>query len=402
MGSFNTVVDMSEICGASGDISASMDEFKGCLTETGLITLPMQGNTFTWHNCSTDSRSLWKRLDRMLVNDRWLELWPGTHYVSLNPRTLDHSHLVLKGELQNPPVILFRLDNYLASSPNFIPMVHSILRNQVVGTSMYSVTRKLKALKPLFRQQRKKKGDLSQNVKQAKDFWDVAQNLLDTDRHNTLLIRLEHCCRLVYLKVVKLEQCMLQQRAKIQWLKGGDQCSKVLFRRVATRRASMHVFQINDDAGHTITNSDEVVAEFIVFYEQLLGEVFIQWVEECVTTPTFSVCINGSAHDFFKGAQGLRWGDPMSPYLFVLVIEVLPRVQLIKSVLMALNTYWAMAFILPKGIIKEIEKRLRNILRKGVAGTSYSKVAWSQVCNPVDEGGLGVRDFQSLNLALMS
>ncbi|KAL0399538.1 UNVERIFIED_CONTAM: hypothetical protein Sradi_2297100 [Sesamum radiatum] len=78
------------------------------------------------------------------------------------------------------------------------------------------------------------------------------------------------------------------------------------------------------------------------------------------------------------------------------------RVQLIKSVLMALNTYWAMAFILPKGIIKEIKKRLQNFLWKGVPRTGYSKVAWPQVCNPVDEGGLGVRDIQTLNLALMS
>ncbi|KAL0286501.1 UNVERIFIED_CONTAM: hypothetical protein Scaly_2791800 [Sesamum calycinum] len=78
------------------------------------------------------------------------------------------------------------------------------------------------------------------------------------------------------------------------------------------------------------------------------------------------------------------------------------RVHLIKSVLMALNTYWAMAFTLPKGIIKEIEKCLENFLWKGVAGTGYLKVAWPQVCNPVDEGGLRVRDIQSLNLALMS
>ncbi|KAL0359870.1 UNVERIFIED_CONTAM: putative mitochondrial protein [Sesamum angustifolium] len=61
-----------------------------------------------------------------------------------------------------------------------------------------------------------------------------------------------------------------------------------------------------------------------------------------------------------------------------------------------------MAFILPKCIIKEIGKHQPNILWKGVAGTGYSKVAWPQVCNPVDEGELGVRDIQSLNLTLMS
>ncbi|KAL0289092.1 UNVERIFIED_CONTAM: hypothetical protein Sangu_2629000 [Sesamum angustifolium] len=70
---------------------------------------------------------------------------------------------------------------------------------------------------------------------------------------------------------------------------------------------------------------DTVEWDFLFATMRLFGflEVFIQWVEECVTTPTFFVCINGSAHGFFKGARGLRPGDPMPPYLFMLVMEVL-------------------------------------------------------------------------------
>ncbi|KAL0293434.1 UNVERIFIED_CONTAM: hypothetical protein Sradi_6938000 [Sesamum radiatum] len=49
------------------------------------------------------------------------------------------------------------------------------------------------------------------------------------------------------------------------------------------------------------------------------------------------------------------------------------RVQLIKSVLSALQVYWAMAFILPKHVIKDIEKRLRNFLWKGSIETGYAK-----------------------------
>ncbi|KAK4393106.1 hypothetical protein Sango_1781400 [Sesamum angolense] len=53
------------------------------------------------------------------------------------------------------------------------------------------------------------------------------------------------------------------------------------------------------------------------------------------------------------------------------------RIQLIKSVLMSLNVYWAMAFILPKGVIREVEKKMRTFLWKGNSEVGYPKVAWS-------------------------
>ncbi|KAL0277975.1 UNVERIFIED_CONTAM: Transposon TX1 uncharacterized protein [Sesamum radiatum] len=78
------------------------------------------------------------------------------------------------------------------------------------------------------------------------------------------------------------------------------------------------------------------------------------------------------------------------------------RVQLIKSVLISFEVYWAMAFILPKGIIKEMIKRLRTFLWKGTSDYGYPKVAWEAVCRPIDEGGLGIKDILALNRALMS
>ncbi|KAL0292672.1 UNVERIFIED_CONTAM: putative ribonuclease H protein [Sesamum angustifolium] len=80
----------------------------------------------------------------------------------------------------------------------------------------------------------------------------------------------------------------------------------------------------------------------------------------------------------------------------------LRETQLIKSVLMSLNVYWAMAFILPKGVIRAVEKRMRQFLWKGNSAVGYPKVAWSDVCRPMEEGGLGIRDILALNKALMS
>ncbi|KAL0321974.1 UNVERIFIED_CONTAM: hypothetical protein Scaly_2493800 [Sesamum calycinum] len=61
-----------------------------------------------------------------------------------------------------------------------------------------------------------------------------------------------------------------------------------------------------------------------------------------------------------------------------------------------------MAFILPKGIIKEVIKRLRTFLWKGTSESGYPKVAWDVVCRLVEEGGQGIRNIFALNRALMS
>ncbi|KAL0293132.1 UNVERIFIED_CONTAM: hypothetical protein Sangu_3244200 [Sesamum angustifolium] len=270
-GDFNTVLDMSEVCGSSADIHLAMTEFRDCLLDTGLIHLPVQGERFSWHNCSEGDRSLWKRLDRLLANDSWLDQWPNSHYQCLSARTSDHSPLVIRGDTATHTVSMFRFDNYLTMSSDFTPSVQNIWRHRIEGTSMYAVTRKLRALKPVFRSLRKKKGDLSLNVKLAAEFLGKVQQLLERDRHNALLLRLEKCCKLVFFRATKLEQNMLQQRAKIQWLKGGDQCSRIFFRKVAMRRAAKRVFQIANEAGRILTEHDEVVDEFVSFYQRLLG-----------------------------------------------------------------------------------------------------------------------------------
>ncbi|GJY35773.1 RNA-directed DNA polymerase, eukaryota, reverse transcriptase zinc-binding domain protein [Tanacetum coccineum] len=176
-------------------------------------------------------------------------------------------------------------------------------------------------------------------------------------------------------------------------------------------------------------------------------EKMVNWIMQCVSTAAFTLNVNGDRFGYFKGGRGLRQGDPISPYLFTLIMEmtsctgsmneeefkaissILPfvtgklpvkylgvpliakrlgvrdcgRLQLITALLESIHMYWASVFLLPITVIKDINKLLKNFLwSQNDTTKGKAKVAWSTICNPKDQGGLGLKDLQVWNQALLS
>ncbi|KAL2230746.1 UNVERIFIED_CONTAM: hypothetical protein Sindi_1669000 [Sesamum indicum] len=157
---------------------------------------------------------------------------------------------------------------------------------------------------------------------------------------------------------------------------------------------------------------DTVEWDFLIAMMELFGfpHTFVKWIEECVTTHSFSVGFNGKPHGFFTGARGLRLNVQKSHLIIsrsaqglreemlgVLGFQegVLPMRYLGLPLLSSRLTVadcnplllkidkriagWEgvslsyAAFILPKKVTNEFEKRLQTFLWKGTANSGYAK-----------------------------
>ena len=58
-----------------------------------------------------------------------------------------------------------------------------------------------------------------------------------------------------------------------------------------------------------------------------LGVRWCRWIRACISTVQFLVLFNRSPTDFFGSSRGLRQGDPLSPILFLVMMEVFSKMM---------------------------------------------------------------------------
>jgi len=98
IGDFNTVRSALERKGINvwSVNSSGMIKFNVFIERCALKDIPVVGRKFTWYKPNGTARS---RLNRALVSDEWLMLWPGSKQYVLSRQVSDHCSLIVKNSI---------------------------------------------------------------------------------------------------------------------------------------------------------------------------------------------------------------------------------------------------------------------------------------------------------------
>lgn len=216
MGDFNVITSIDE---KKGGIPYNMNksfEFISVIEASGLIDLGYSGSQYTWCNNRAEEARVWKRLDRAMVNDHWLEKMPQTVITHLPSVGSDHNPLLLEMiDKQEHTIKYFKFLHLWVENENFMSTIQNCWEKEVTGDPMWCLHQKMKRLvSTLSAWSKREYGDIFATVKEFEE--KVRNAEIDVLHNNTADSRTKlHCVNAEYIKFLKMEATILKQKTQL-------------------------------------------------------------------------------------------------------------------------------------------------------------------------------------------
>ncbi|XP_059310982.1 uncharacterized protein LOC132062424 [Lycium ferocissimum] len=236
-GDFNVISSEEEKLGGLPVSFNEVADFNHCLSSCGLQDLGYVGSTYTWWNGRTEEACIFKRLDRMVCNDKLLDVLPTMSVSHLIKKGSDHSPLELEC-LTTAEVIIkpFKFLNFWVQHESFQEVIKQNWCIDFEGNPFTKFHHKLK----------KQIASLEEVIKVHEEQFETSPTVQNRER--------------------------LHRKSGLAWFQDGDRNSKKFHAYVKGRRKKLGVHNIQDDNGNWLTNQGEISQEAIRFYQKQFEE----------------------------------------------------------------------------------------------------------------------------------
>ncbi|XP_074304759.1 uncharacterized protein LOC141639570 [Silene latifolia] len=271
-GDFNNVLNYNERIGREV-MQVTFFEFRACVDFCGLMDIKGQGSFFTWNNKQVPASRGFSRIDRFMVNDDWMVLYPDAYSHFLPEGLFDHNPCVcyrrISGEKRKSH---FRYYNMWSLEPSFKTIVQASWSTSIAGTLMYRLVTKLRNLKnPLKMLNRNGFSDVEKSVGVAKALLEDIQCQMYANPTDLNLLSAEQEAAASYRLLCKIQHSFLSQKAKVDWLHFGDDNTRFFHSQIRARQVHNRVLSIQGADGVLHNSCVEIERAFLDYYMGLLG-----------------------------------------------------------------------------------------------------------------------------------
>lgn len=268
-GDFNSIFDQADKSNRTyhrEDIQLAQN----LLMDLHLLEPPSFGKHFTCTNGQADP--IWVKLDRFLVNANWIKLFPKVLQNCLPRLGSDHVPIRLESGIHIPKLRPFRFEKAWLSASNFLDLIKEWWdAPQLVGCGAFIMAKKIALLRDQLRNWAKvdfgsiklKKLALLHEIG-ILDALKESRPLMDEKRGKDNAIKVE------MFSIFKQEEIYWKQRARISWLKEGDEIL-VFFHSVANGRRTRNFISGVWHDNQRAEDTKRIGASFTSFYKNLFG-----------------------------------------------------------------------------------------------------------------------------------
>lgn len=190
----------------------------------------------------------------------------------LEPGVSNHSLLKLSiGFVRKIVKHQFKYFNCVAHMDNFIPTIANVWNVPLRGGAMYVVWKKLQQLQLAIRRLAKPISGIKVKVEEVRAALTAAQHNLLQDRMNVALIENVKECTDDVLQWNALEEQVLKQKSRVEWLRLGDGNNAYFHASLKAKHKHYGIHMLQKSDGSTATTQHELEEEILQFYGGLVG-----------------------------------------------------------------------------------------------------------------------------------
>ncbi|XP_055824941.1 uncharacterized protein LOC129893436 [Solanum dulcamara] len=287
LGDFNIITDPEEKLGGFMYNMRKRLEFISTIEASGLQDLGFIGQKYTWCNQRGIMSRIWKRLDRGMANNRWLETMPLTSITHLPSMGSDHYPLLLEMvDQHHNPIKYFKFLNCWPEHPSFIELVKNYWSGHIEGNPIWIFHKKMKRLATTLSDwSRNQFGDIYAKVKEYEEAVRQAEenmiNMNSNDNRSKF-----HTINAEYNRYMKIEDPILRQKSQLHWFKEGDMNFSYFYVLIRGRRKRLYIYRIQNDEGSWVKGDAEIVEAACNYCQQIFTgeEKYIQQQDlQCIT-----------------------------------------------------------------------------------------------------------------------